>query len=126
MEKVFNSYETLFIVKPDLSEEETKVLVDKYSALIAESGTVESVDVWGKRRLAYQIGECTEGCYVLITFKSESSLPAELRRLFGIDDKVLRAMVIKVDEKKKAVAATVAEAEVATEEAPVAEENAAE
>ena len=122
MEKVINSYETLFIVKPELSEEETQAVVNKFSALVADNGTVEKVDVWGKRRLAYEINKHTEGCYVLINFKSVASFPAELRRLYGIDDKILRGLVFKLDEKKAAASAAEKVEETATEEAPVAEE----
>ncbi len=114
------SYETLFIVDVQQGEDGIKALVDKFTGLIAENGTVESVDEWGKRRLAYPINDLTEGYYVLVNFKSAPTLPQELERVFGITDGILRSVVIKHDEKKmaKAVAAP------AVEEAPVAEADA--
>lgn len=106
MDKI-SSYETLFIVDVQQGEEGVKALVDKFTGLIAANGTIESVDEWGKRRLAYPINDLAEGYYVLVNFKSAPEFPAELERVFGITDGIMRSIVIKHDEKKlaKAVAA---------------------
>lgn len=101
MEKVLNSYETLFAVDNSLGEEAVKSIVEKFTALIAENGTVESVDEWGKRKLAYPINDKTEGYYVLVNFKSEGSFTLELERVFGITEGVLRSIVIRHIEDKK-------------------------
>ena len=78
-------------------------MVDKFSALVADNGTVEKVDVWGKRRLAYAIDYKTEGYYVLVNFKSEGAFTLELERVFGITEGILRSIVIRhVDDKKTA------------------------
>ena len=121
MEKVICSYETLFVIKPDLTEEATAAVVNKFTALIADNGgTVENVNVWGKRRLAYPIEKHVEGYYVLVNFKSESNLPLELNRVFGITDEILRNIVVRSE-------GYVAPAEEkAPEAAPVAEETPAE
>ena len=100
MEKVVNSYETLFIVNPTLSEDEIKATVDKFTALVAENGTVGEIDEWGKRRLAYPIDDITEGYYVLVNFTSESSFPAELERRYNIDENIMRGIVIRLETKK--------------------------
>lgn len=100
MEKVC-SYETMFIVKPNRAEEEIKALVDKFVAIINENGSVESVDELGKRRLAYSIADFSEGYYFLVTFKGAPTLPLEIKRVAGINDAVLRMIVIKLDEKQK-------------------------
>ena len=99
MEK-FNSYETLFIIDASLSEEAIKGLVDKFTALIAEHGKVSDVNEWGKRRLAYPINDKEEGYYVLVNFESEGNLPAELERIFGITDGIMRSIVIRHEDKK--------------------------
>jgi len=112
------SYETLFIVDVQQGEEGIKALVDKFTGLIAANGTVESVDEWGKRKLAYPINDLTEGYYVLVNFKSAPELPAELERVFGITDGILRSIVIKHDEKKLAKKPVAAPA---VEEAPAAD-----
>ena len=100
MEKVVNSYETLFIVNSTLAEDDVKATVDKFTALIAENGTVGEIDEWGKRRLAYPIDDITEGYYVLVNFTSESSFPAELERRYNIDENIMRGIVIRLESKK--------------------------
>ena len=120
MEKVVNSYETLFVVNPTLAEDELKAVVDKFTALIAENGTVGEIDEWGKRRLAYPINDINEGYYVVVTFKSAPDFPAELERVFGITDGIMRSVVIKLDEKmlaKKAARAAQAKTEAVEEKA---------
>lgn len=100
MEKVINLYETMFIINPQAGDEAAKAVMDKFTALIAENGTVENVSEWGKRRLAYPINDIPEGYYVLVSFKSAPEFPLELERKFGIDDAIMRSIVIKLDEKK--------------------------
>lgn len=99
MEKLLFPYEAMFIVKPDLTPEAQEATVNKFATLVKDNGTIISQDEWGKRRLSYPIENYTEGYYVLLTFRSESSLPLELDRIFGITDTVLRSMIIKLDER---------------------------
>jgi small subunit ribosomal protein S6 len=100
-EKMLNSYETIFIIDGTLDEEGVKSLQDKFTNLIAANGTVETVDEWGKRRLAYAIDYKNDGYYVLVNFKSEGSFTLELERVFGITEGILRSIVIRhVDDKK--------------------------
>lgn len=94
MAKVTGKYETLFIVNPTLVDEEIAAVVDKFKSLIESNGTVEKVDEWGKRRLAYPIIDLMEGYYVLIEFTSAPAFPAELDRKFKIDDSIMRFMII--------------------------------
>ena len=68
---------------------------DDVSALIEKSGTLESVDEWGKRRLAYLINDEAEGYYVLYNFESAPEFPAELERIARITDGILRSLVVK-------------------------------
>lgn len=99
MEQIKNSYETLYVIDPDLSEEATKGLVEKFNALIAENGTLGEVAEWGKRRLAYPINDKPEGYYVLVNFEAGSAFPAELERIFGITEGIMRSIVIRHEEK---------------------------
>ena len=129
MEKKLTSYETLYVINGNLSEEEMKAIVAKFSALVSDNGTLESVDEWGKRRLAYPINYIPEGYYVLVSYKSEPSFPREFERVLGITDGVIRSMTTKKIEGAQAAAAApavVAEeavaAEAKAEEAPAAEE----
>jgi small subunit ribosomal protein S6 len=100
MEKITNSYETLFIIDAQLSEEAIKALVEKFTSLIASNGTLGEISEWGKRRLAYPINDKNEGYYVLVNFEAEGAFPAELERIFGITDGIMRSIVIRHDEKK--------------------------
>ena len=93
-ELLTHSYETIFIIDATLEEESVKALQDKFTNLIAKNGTVESVDEWGKKRLAYEINDKTEGYYVLVNFDSTATFPAEFERVAKITDGVLRTMVI--------------------------------
>ena len=99
MIEVINSYETIFIIDSTKTEEETQALVDKFKSLIEKNGEIESVDEWGRRKLAYPIDDVAEGYYVLVNFASKADFPAELERVFGITDGILRNIVIKKEEK---------------------------
>ena len=90
-----NKYEAAMIFSVANGEEATNALKEKFNDLIAKNGTIENVDEWGKRRLAYLINDEAEGFYVFTTFTSEPSFPAELERIAKITDGVLRVMVIK-------------------------------
>ena len=98
-EKMLNSYETIFIIDGTLDEEGVKSLQDKFTNLIAANGTVETVDEWGKRRLAYEIKDRTEGFYVLVDFKADADFPKELDRQYKITDGILRTIIIRKDEQ---------------------------
>ncbi|AJA50112.1 30S ribosomal protein S6 [Clostridium pasteurianum DSM 525 = ATCC 6013] len=92
-------YETLFIFSPSLEEDTVKANVEKFKGVIENGGgTVDNVDFWGKRKLAYEINKFNEGYYTLINFTSDSELPKELGRVFRITDGVIRHLIVK-DEK---------------------------
>ena len=99
MEKVLNTYENLFIVSLANGEAAAKETVNKFTTLIANNAEIVEVADWGKRRLAYLINDEAEGYYTVVTFKTASDFPAELDRLFNIDENVMRAMTIKLDVK---------------------------
>ena len=93
MAKTAEKYEVLYIIHPNLSEEETKGIVEKFKTLIEQNGTIDEMEEWGKRKLAYEINYLTEGYYVLVKFTSGPELPAELNRILGITDGVIRYLV---------------------------------
>ena len=95
MTNVINNYETIYVIEESLPEEQITAISDKFKAMIEANGTVESVDVWGKRRLAYAIDYKTEGYYVLINFASQAEFVAELERVYNITDGLLRTIVIR-------------------------------
>ncbi len=87
-------YETMLVTSGNLDEEATTALVGKFKSLIEANGTIDSVDEWGKRRLAYPINKEEEGVYTVINFTSAPEFPAELDRIYKITDGVLRTMIV--------------------------------
>ena len=122
-----NKYEVVYIIDPAVEEEARKALIARFNDLIANNGgTVEKVEEWGKRRLAYAIDYKTEGYYVLVNFQAEAELPRELERNLQISDSVIRYQVIKLIERKVGIkpravrpAPVAPAAEAAPAEAPV-------
>ena len=94
MAKVSAKYEVVYIVNPSKSEEDIQAIVAKFTALAEQNATAVEVEEWGKRKLAYEIDDQTEGYYVLMTFTSEAAFPAELDRVFGITDGIMRSMIV--------------------------------
>ena len=93
------SYETVMILSTkDRDEAEVTSLCEKFKKLISDNGTIVSVDEWGKRRLAYPINYETEGYYVLINFTCDANFPAELDRVYKINDGILRSLIIKKED----------------------------
>ena len=91
---VKNKYEAMMVFSVLNGDEATTALVEKFKALVAENGTIENVDDWGKRRLAYPINDEVEGYYIIVNFESNPEFPTELDRVAKITDGVLRTMVI--------------------------------
>lgn len=92
---ITNSYEAVLVFSLKLGEEGIADMVTKFKELVEKNATLENVDEWGKRRLAYEINKETEGFYVLFDFKAEAGFPAELDRVLKITDGVLRSMIVK-------------------------------
>ena len=93
MAKTSEKYECMYILNPNLTEEETAALVEKFKSLIEANGTLDEMEEMGKRKLAYEINFISEGYYVLVKFTSGPEFPAELDRVFGITDGVMRSMI---------------------------------
>jgi small subunit ribosomal protein S6 len=88
-------YETIFILNPSFDEETVKANIEKFKGVIENGGgTVENVDFWGKRKLAYEIAKVSEGYYTLINFAAGTELPKELDRVFRITDGVIRHIIV--------------------------------
>ena len=90
-----SKYETIMVFSLAKGEEAAKELVEKFKALMESNGTLESVDEWGKRRLAYLINDEAEGYYALYNYEANPEFPAELERIAKITDGVLRTLVVK-------------------------------
>ncbi len=88
----------MFVIDPRLNDEETQAMSDRFTGLISANGELGEVTVWGRRKLAYPIEDQTEGYYVIAEFKSEPAFPAELERVFGITEGILRSIVLRKEE----------------------------
>ena len=98
MAKTTEKYELMYIINPNLSEEETAAVVEKFKALVEQNGTLEEMEEMGKRKLAYEINYISEGYYVLMKFTSAPEFPAELDRILGITDGILRRLITRRPE----------------------------
>ncbi len=94
-----HTYETLFIIHPDLDESDINKAIEAVQDVItAEGGKILKVDVWGRRQLAYVIQKKTDGFYVLIYFEAPATLIAELNRRYKLADAIMRHLVIQLNK----------------------------
>lgn len=95
-----NKYELALVLNPTLDEETKLAEVAKVQDLITRfGGTIEKVDDWGKRRLAYEIKKVNEGFFSFTSFEAEGSTPAEIESRIRIMESVLRYLIIRKDVK---------------------------
>lgn len=97
-------YEILFIIRPDVPEEEIDGIVEPLKNVVtAGGGTVDKVDKWGKRRLAYRVKKQREGYYVLLQFSTDQAAETvkELERRLRVSDTVVKFLTVRIDEELK-------------------------
>ena len=98
-------YETTFILRPNLGEEQTTEIIDRTVAIITgDEGAVICLDRWGVKRLAYEINREIQGYYVYLNYAAPSKTVDEIERIFRIDDRVLRYLTVKLGEHMDAEA----------------------
>ena len=94
-----HTYELMVILDPGVDERTVAPSIDKFLGAIRNAGgSVENVDIWGKRRLAYEINKQAEGIYVVVNFTASPEATAELDRQLGLSEAVLRTKVLRADE----------------------------
>lgn len=93
MAKISEKYECMYIINPNLEDEAREAIVEKFKNLVEANGTIDEMVDMGKQKLAYEINYIGEGYYVLIKFTSSPDLPAELDRVLGITDGVIRSLI---------------------------------
>ncbi|SCG84483.1 30S ribosomal protein S6 [Proteiniborus sp. DW1] len=91
-------YEIVLIFAPNMEEEARNTLVERFKGIVETNGTVDNVDVWGSRKLAYEINDFQEGYYVLLNITSGADVVDEVDRIAKITDNVIRHMIIREDE----------------------------
>ncbi len=96
------TYEVMFIVRPDLTDEDLDKLVSTLETQVGNAGgTIKSVDKMGKRRLAYEVGTFTDGMYILFTIEGEGALIKEVERRLRVQEQVIKFITVRVDEEQK-------------------------
>jgi small subunit ribosomal protein S6 len=100
VETALRTYELMVILDPSLEERTVEPSLDKYLNLVRkDGGTVESVDVWGRRRLAYEVKKNAEGIYAVVSLTAEPATVKELDRQLTLNESILRTKVIRPDAK---------------------------
>jgi small subunit ribosomal protein S6 len=96
---VTHQYELMVILNPEIDERQVPATLDKFLKVItADGGTIDNVDIWGKRRLAYEIQKKTEGLYAVVAFTATSAATQELDRQLKLNEQVMRTKVLRAEE----------------------------
>jgi small subunit ribosomal protein S6 len=96
--KLVKAYELMLILDPSLDDDAQASVMEKAKGVITEGGgTVDDVDPWGKRQLAYEIDDQTDGIYAVVKFHADAATVAELDRVLHITDQVLRSMIVRLE-----------------------------
>ena len=110
-----HQYELMVILSPEIDERTVAPSLDKFLKVITnDGGSIDKVDVWGKRRLAYEIQKKTEGIYAVVNFTATSAATQELDRQLNLSEQIMRTKVLRAEE---AIAMVAAEAERSAEKA---------
>ncbi len=92
-------YETIFIVRPNIAEDEIEAVINRTSSIIeGDGGTIIKIDKWGLKKLAYLIKKESQGYYVYVDYAGMPASVSEVERIFRIDDKILKYLTIKLAE----------------------------
>jgi small subunit ribosomal protein S6 len=119
-------YETTYILRPNLGEDQFKEIIDRTNDIVTgDGGSIVDIDIWGIKKLAYEIKKETQGYYVYMNYAAPGSTIKELERIFRIDDRLLRFLTIKladaiddsgINAAKEEIAAKAAAAEAEAQE----------
>lgn len=95
------AYELMVLIDPEVDERTVEPTLKKYLEVITkDGGTVDNVDVWGRRKMAYEIQKKSEAIYVVVNFTAEPATSQELDRLLSINETILRTKIIRPEEQK--------------------------
>lgn len=94
-------YELMVIIDPDVDERTVEPSLQKFLNIITtDGGTIEKVDIWGRRRLAYEIQKKAEGIYAVVNFTAAPATAQELDRVLGLNETILRTKITRPEEQK--------------------------
>ena len=98
-------YEVMFIVRPDVAEEDLDKLIEGFSSSVTHGGgTVKSAEKMGRRKLAYQVRKFNDGNYVLLTVEANGAVVLELERRLRVTEQVIKFITVRMDEEEKRLA----------------------
>lgn len=95
------TYELMFIVRPDMPEEEQSKLISTLESSVSSSGGTVKSEVWGKRRLAYAVRRFHDGIFVLLTLEGDGAMVHELERRLRVTEPVIKFITVRIDEEQK-------------------------
>ncbi len=97
---MLRTYEALYIIQPDLGDDEIQAVAKQVESLITDNGgSIVRSEIWGKRKLAYQVDKWTEGCYVLLRYEAPAEFNKRLENYFRLSDSVIRFLITYFDEQ---------------------------
>ncbi|WP_249521443.1 30S ribosomal protein S6 [Microbacterium sp. ER1] len=100
-----HQYELMVILTPEIDERQVAPTLDKFLKVITnDGGSIENVDIWGKRRLAYEIHKKTEGIYAVVNFTATSAATQELDRQLKLNEQIMRTKVLRAEEAQAMIA----------------------
>ena len=93
-------YESIFLVRPSLSDEDTNKIIEKMKGVVEKSGaTLLKSENWGKKKLAYEVKRERKGTFVYLHFRSEGSVIGELERSYRLEDSVIKFLTVRLDQE---------------------------
>ncbi|MDN5604714.1 30S ribosomal protein S6 [Rothia sp. HC945] len=94
-------YELMAIIDPEVDDRAVEPTLNKFLDVVRNgNGTIENIDIWGRRRLAYEIQKKSEGIYAVVNFTSDPEVAKELDRVLGLNESIMRTKIIRPEEQK--------------------------
>lgn len=95
------SYEVMFIVRPDMADEDLNKLISTLESSVTSAGGTAKTEIWGKRRLAYQVAKFHDGIFVLLMIEGAGSIVHEVERRLRVTEQVIKFLTVRTDEELK-------------------------
>ena len=95
-----NTYESIFILRPNLNDEDVAKTVSKMEGIVKQGAELLATENWGKKRLAYEVMKEKKGIYVMLRFNGKGNITSELERNYRIDDNIIKFLTVKLEKKE--------------------------
>lgn len=95
------NYELMVLVDPEVDERTLEPTLNKFLEVVTkDGGTVENIDIWGRRRMAYEINKKAEAIYAVVNFTAEPQTASELDRVLGLNESIMRTKIIRPEDQR--------------------------